>query len=233
MVLNMKNENKISNDSKQNETKGIVGLTEPWSTAVRIIINQGLAIFLVLYYLFVLRPCEDARYDTFIESIITLSESISQLKDTFNVSINRLDKSVYQLNEIIAKEEALLTENQTMYLRRLYIAAVINKLDNVIYTKLKNNVSIEELSDTIRNIMLKLADFIDQGLIEKEKEPQAIFFTKIYDDLYARIKDDEGCSRIISEDATKKWRNLEPDQITEELEKTLSESFELWYKPDN
>jgi hypothetical protein len=221
MGLIMRNQNKISDDSKQTDTQGISGLPKPWDTAVRIVGTYGLAIFLVLYYLFVMRLADDARYEKFNTSL-----------QEFNASLNQLSISVNRLNQIIGEKEALLTSDQTMDLKKLYIAAVINKLDKIISDKLKNNISKEELGETIRSKMLKLAVLIDDGLVQKQQVGQEVIYTKIYYDIVKRITSPEGCSKTISEDATNAWRDLPLQQVTEKLDNALTESFQLIRMPN-
>jgi len=211
----------ISDGDKKTDAKGISGLPKPWDTAVQLIGTFGLAVFLVLYYLFVMQPAETKRYDDLNEKYNNLSKSLNSLTDSIN-----------HFAQTISKEEILVNKGQTIQIKRLYIAAVKNRLDKIIYEKLKKNIPQEDLRKEIINEMMKLSDHIDEAFYQTEivtKQPP--IFTQIRNDIRKRISDNEGCTRIIAEDAINdNWGNLTIQDVESKLDTALEQSFELMPK---
>ena len=131
----------VENNEKDN-IRGIAGLPRPWSTAVHLVGTFGLAVFLVLYYVFVMQPQERKRYD--------------ELKD-----------AVETLIQVVEKEQTLLTKDQAKHLESLYIIGVANELGVVIHGELKKETSKENLETIVRKKMLQRLELIE-GLVKKD-----------------------------------------------------------------
>jgi hypothetical protein len=82
---------------------GVFGLPGTWSVAVQLIGTFGLAVFLVLYYVLVMQPRAQARYD-------------------------QLSSSVDSLIEVVEQGQTVLTQEQGDRLEELYILAVAPEL---------------------------------------------------------------------------------------------------------
>ena len=123
-------------NNEQGGASGIGGLPRPWSMAVQLIGTFGLAVFLVLYYVFVMQPQERKRYD-------------------------ELRESVESLIQIVEKGQTLLTKDQAKRLESLYVIAVANELSLVIHEELKKETSGENLENIIRNRMLQRTELLE------------------------------------------------------------------------
>lgn len=131
----------MADNNEQTGSSGISGLPRPWSTAVQIIGTFGLAVFLVLYYVFIMQPQERKRYD-------------------------ELRESVESLIQVVEKGQTLLTKDQAKRLESLYVIAVANELAIVIHEELTKETSEEKLENIIRNKMLQQTELLE-GLAKK------------------------------------------------------------------
>lgn len=219
----MRQNNKIPDGGKQTDTHGISGLPKPWDTAVQLIGTFGLAVFLVLYYLFIMKPAEEKRYEILSDKFYNLSNSLNNLTDSVN-----------HFTQVLDEKETLINKEQTIKMKKLYIAAVKNRLGSIICDRLNKNISQEDLRKEINIEMLKLSIYIDEGFYQKEiLKKQPPIFTQILNDIQKRIWDNQGCSRIIAEDAINdKWKNLTIQDVESKLNTALEQSFELMPKPN-
>ncbi len=131
----------MADNNEQASSTGISSLPGPWSTAVQLIGTFGLAVFLVLYYIFVMQPQERKRYD-------------------------ELRESVESLIQVVEKGQTLLTKDQAKRLESLYVIAVANELALVIHEELTKETSEEKLENIIRNKMLQKTELLE-GLAKK------------------------------------------------------------------
>ena len=120
---------------------GISGLPRPWSTVVQLVGTFGLAVFLVLYYVLVIHPQEEKRYE-------------------------ELRQSVEGLIQVVEKGQTLLTTDQAKHLESLYIIAVASELSLEIYEELQQGTSLDNLENLIRTTMLQRTELLE-GLVKK------------------------------------------------------------------
>ncbi len=112
---------------------GIAGLPKPWAVAVQLVGTFGLAVFLVLYYLFVLRPAEDTRYE-------------------------KLSNSVGDLVEIVRAGQSLVTREQAKLLEELFIEAAAPKVVRIIINGRERAHGEAELAKKIEDELMLLND---------------------------------------------------------------------------
>lgn len=115
---------------------GIGGLPQPWSIAVQLVGTFGLAVFLVLYYVFFMQPNEAARYEG-------------------------LRKSVESLMHNVQTQQSLLTREQTSRLETLYVLAVAPEVVDRVIGGLEQNVSPGHLEREIEDILRVRATLLD------------------------------------------------------------------------
>ena len=70
---------------------GISGLPRPWSTVVQLVGTFGLAVFLVLYYVLVIHPQEEKRYEELKNSVQQLSRNLQDFFES-RFTIRRMAK---------------------------------------------------------------------------------------------------------------------------------------------
>ena len=121
-------------DSRE-QKQGIAGLPKSWSVAVQLIGTFGLAVFLVLYYVFVFQPREAARYD-------------------------ELRNSVEELTKVVKEDLGLLNRAQSSKLEELYILATAPEVADIIFTSLKNDTNAEDIAKKIRESLLMRTDLV-------------------------------------------------------------------------
>lgn len=114
---------------------GIPGLPKKWQGPVQIVSTFGLAVFLVLYYLFVIRPENNARYQKMRESI---------------------DK----LQHVVQAEQAVVSEEQAERLEDLYIDAVSPRVADILMREMPQQEKIDQIerhlltkTDNLRGII--------------------------------------------------------------------------------
>ncbi len=127
--------------NKQTQGYGIRGLPRPWSTVVQLVGTFGLAVFLVLYYVLIIHPQEEKRYE--------------ELRD-----------SVEALIQVVEKGQTLLTTDQARHLESLYIIAAASELSLVIHEQLQGGTTEEGLENLIRTKMLQRTELLE-GLVKK------------------------------------------------------------------
>lgn len=115
---------------------GALGLPATWSMAVQLIGTFGLAVFLVLYYVLVMQPRAQARYD-------------------------QLSSSVDSLIEVVEQGQTVLTQEQGDRLEELYILAVAPELANRMERVLPDDpVSAAEAGTLRQELRTSLADVL-------------------------------------------------------------------------
>ena len=136
---------KQENPSSNNEitdTQGISALPKPWATAVQLIGTFGLAVFLVLYYVFVMQPQERERYDD-------------------------LRESVESLISVVEKNQTLVTKGQVKNLETLYVMSVANDLGPLIHDAISKEVASQDVNDIVRRTMRRRTELIE-GFAKKD-----------------------------------------------------------------
>lgn len=116
-------------------TTGIPGLPRKWQAPVRVISTFGLAVFLVLYYLFVIRPENNTRFEKMRQSIDTLQQ-------------------------VVQADQGMVSQEQAERLEDLYIAAVSPKVAKT----LRRDISRQAKIDEIRGQLLKTVDLL-RGIV--------------------------------------------------------------------
>ncbi|HKJ77000.1 MAG TPA: hypothetical protein VKA64_07335 [Gammaproteobacteria bacterium] len=106
---------------------GIAGLPAKWRVPVQLISTFGLAVFLVLYYLFVIRPEDVARFEA-------MRQTIDELK------------------QVVQADAAFLKNEQAERLERLYIDAVVPEVVEILRQDKVREAAIGEID---RRLILK------------------------------------------------------------------------------
>lgn len=133
----------MSDKSEQDSEKaGIAGLPKSWGTAVQLISTFGLAVFLVLYYVLVMRPEENARYD-------------------------QLRTSVESLIEVVEAGSTLVTRDQGLRLQELYIDAIAYDLAREIRKRMTTSPDLQALAADLKRLMIVRTDIL-QGITRKD-----------------------------------------------------------------
>lgn len=128
---------------KQAETNGDTNrLPHPWDVAVQLIGTFGLAVFLVLYYLFVMKPQETAKYE-------------------------QLRFSVDSLTSVLQSQQTLITREQEFGIENLYINAVTLDISNRIMEGIRRNQSEEDIRREIENVLINKTRFV-QGFARRD-----------------------------------------------------------------
>lgn len=121
---------------------GLARLPKTWATAVQLISTFGLAVFLVLYYLFVIRVEERKRYEDLRASIDAL----------------------VRINE---QGETLLTADLERRLQGIYVEVVSRELGDLFVDELKKSPSPADLTQLVRQTMVNRTSLL-QGLSRKD-----------------------------------------------------------------
>lgn len=116
-------------DHPSSKEVGIAGLPKTWAVAVQLVGTFGLAVFLVLYYLFVMQPKEATRYE-------------------------QLRQSVTTFGEIVAGQQSLLTGEQTSQLEDLFVMAMAHEVAELIVGELTRNPTAEALAEKIKEKLI-------------------------------------------------------------------------------
>ena len=186
----------MAKSNKEPQKLGIPGLPTKWSVAVQLIGTFGLAVFLVLYYLFAMGPKENKRYDELNTSINELNTSINEL----NTPINELTEKVKNLAEAVKGNKIMLKENQSIQLEELFTKCVTYKIvDSIIeYKKIQMDYPFLKLQERLENTLIidtKLAEGLlyDDGSEIVGMLKHKIFKSKIAQNLatWAKEADDE------------------------------------------
>jgi hypothetical protein len=128
-------------DSNQLKS-GMSALPKKWAGAVQLISTFGLAVFLVLYYLFVVRTEEQSRYE-------------------------KLRASVDALVQINEKGETLLTADLERRLQAIYVEVVSREVADMLFDELKKSPKPEELAQLLRQTLINRTILL-QGLSRKD-----------------------------------------------------------------
>lgn len=190
----------MDKSNKEPQKLGIPSLPTKWSVAVQLIGTFGLAVFLVLYYLFFMGPAENKKYDELNTSINELNTSINE---EHNTSIIELTEKVDNLAETVIGNQLMLKENQSNQLEELFTKCVAYKIADSIFEYKDypdHFLNILEVKKKLENTLiintelaegLLYADAIDIAGMFKDK----ILKSKIAEDfanyLYAEAKGDE------------------------------------------
>lgn len=129
MSRNASNSTGSARNRDDDASTGIPGLPERWRVPVQLISTFGLAVFLVLYYLFVIRPEDNARFET-------MRQSIDELK------------------QVVRADKAVVTDEQAERLERLYIAAVAPDVADI----LQRDLSQDAKGDEVERVLLVWTD---------------------------------------------------------------------------
>jgi hypothetical protein len=121
-------ESKSSEDREQ-KIVGLASLPKPWATAVQLVGTFGLAVFLVLYYVLVMRPEDNMRYES-------------------------LRTSVESLVRIVEKNHTLVTEDLEQKLQSIYIDAVSVDLAEIIMREREHSPTEEKLADLFKKALI-------------------------------------------------------------------------------
>jgi len=175
----------MAKSNKEPQRFGILGLPPNWSIAVQLIGTFGLAVFLVLWYVFVMHPAEIKRYDQLNTSIIKQTEKVDNLAET------------------VIGNQLMLKENQSNQLEELFTKCVAYKIADSIFEYKDypdHFLNILEVKKKLENTLiintelaegLLYADAIGIAGMFKDK----ILKSKIAEDfanyLYAEAKGDE------------------------------------------
>lgn len=140
---------------------GISGLPRRWAITVQLVGTFGLAVFLVLYYIFVMQPREAAQYEN-------------------------LRESVESMMHVVEKQQSLLTREQASRLETLYVLAVAPEVVDRIIGGLEQNIAPEVLARGVEDAMRVRASLLD-GLTRKDGGKVSEMLTnKIRDNSIAR-----------------------------------------------
>jgi hypothetical protein len=124
-------------DSNQ-PASGMSALPKKWAAAVQLISTFGLAVFLVLYYLFVVRAEEQSRYE-------------------------KLRASVDALVRINEKGDMLLTADLERRLQEIYVEVASREMADLLFDELKKSPKPEELAQLLRQTLTNRTTLL-QGL---------------------------------------------------------------------
>ena len=133
----------MSEESTTNQRNvGIGSLPKVWGVAVQLVGTFGLAVFLVLWYIFVLQPQEVAKYEA-------------------------INESVQDLMQVVEKQYSFITRGQEDNLFQLYVVAVSNELANKIELAIKDDKTDQELEKDLEDTMM-LRTALLHGLFRKD-----------------------------------------------------------------
>ena len=207
----MTKNSKIPNNSQQPNDQGIRSLPEPWKTIVHLIGTFGLSVFLVIWYLVKIQPEQATQYEN------------------IRVNVSNLSVLVGELNQLVKTKQTILTKTQSDNLKKLYIATVSNKLNYVICNILKKYNSstdrekiIRDLVDEMQKTMNLYASFVD-NLIEVDRNT-------IKAQIAQQIGVNEGVCKRIAMEAIDGWKDKTPHEISEKINWSLQNSFNLTLK---
>ena len=191
----------MAKSNKEPQKLGIQSLPPIWSVAVQLIGTFGLAVFLVLFYLFSMGPEENKRYDEFNKSI-----------NKHNMSISELTEKVKNLAAVVKDDQIILEKYQSAQLEALFTKCVAYKIwDSIIeYKKIQGVIPTLELQKTLENTLIidtKLAEGLlyvdgrDIAVVIKDK----ILKSKIAEDFAAYVDIEDYDSLMANRDT---FRNL-------------------------
>lgn len=182
----------MAKSNKEPQKLGIQGLPPIWSVAVQLIGTFGLAVFLVLFYLFSMGPEENKRYDEFNKSI-----------NEHNTSITELTEKVKNLAAVVKDDQVILEEYQSAQLEALFTKCVAYKIADSIFEykdypdhflvilEVKKNLENTLIIDTELAEGLLYADGRDIAVVLKDKILKSKIAQHFADYLYAEAKGDE------------------------------------------
>lgn len=133
----------MAKSNKEPQKLGISGLPTKWSVAVQLIGTFGLAVFLVLYYLFVMGPEENKRYDK-------LNTSINE----HNTSITELTEKVDNIAEVVRGNQIILKENQSNLLEKLFTKCVAYEIADSIIKYRSGLIDPLDIQKNLENILI-------------------------------------------------------------------------------
>lgn len=114
---------------REQKVVGLASLSRPWAIAVQLIGTFGLAVFLVLYYVLVMRPEDNKRYED-------------------------LRTSVDSLVRIVEKNHTLVTEDLEQKLQSIYIEAASVELAEIILHEREHSPTEEKLADEFNKALI-------------------------------------------------------------------------------
>jgi hypothetical protein len=122
---------------------GIQSLPKKWAVPVQVISTFGLAVFLVLYYLFVIRVEDAKRYESLRDSVNAL------------VAINE-------------RGETLLTADLERRLQIIFIEIAAREVGDLALDELPKSPSVEQLGRLFDQTLVNRASQLLQGLARKD-----------------------------------------------------------------
>lgn len=158
---------------------GIPGLPKNWSVAVQLVGTFGLAVFLVLYYVLVMQPRDAERYD-------------------------RLRESIASLQDIVEKQQSLLTREQASRLEDLFVSATSHEIADLIVHEVKNGTPADALGKQIEDKLIFQTRMLE-GLRRKDGGTVSEMLTH-------KIRNSE-ISREIAARAVGEWRDADYDTL--------------------
>ena len=200
----------MSGYNTQTGSQLIPGLPAIWNIAIKLITTQGLAVFLVLFYLFAIRP-EDIVRDELLDKAIK--------------EVTELRQEVEMLARTIESGDNFITRDQADKLKSLYRDAVTDELTHLIIEKAQNGASVDELESSIRSAMLPYTKSLE-GQIQKGslKDGGGSIAGWLRDRIFA---ENGICGSIAQEAIDNNWGRLQHEQISRKLKKMMRDSFVL------
>lgn len=200
----------MSNDNQKTGLQHIPGVPALWDFAIKTVTTQGLAVFLVFYYLFVMRP-EDIERDKLLETALK--------------EVTELRQSVGELKRTIESGVPFVTTDQADKLKSLYRDAVSEELTHMIVEKLEKDISADDLENSIRDVMRPYTKALE-GLRQRGAEDQGNGIIANW--LTKRIDSDEGiCKSIAQEAKDNEWHYLQHIAVSRQLKTIINQSFVL------
>src|SRR5262245_61171621 len=133
----------MGNDRKPHQaSSGLASLPKRWANAVQLVSTFGLAVFLVLYYVLVIRVEERKRYDD-------------------------LRSSVDALVRINEKGETLLTADLERRLQDVFVEIISRELADLMFDELAKAPTSDRLTQIVRQAMIDRTSLL-RGLSRKD-----------------------------------------------------------------
>lgn len=154
-------------------TPGISSLPKPWAAAVRLVSTFGLAVFLVLYYVLIMRPQDNKRYEELrssVESLVQIVEAnhtlvTEDLEDRLEAIY--IDAVCIDIAEIIVRERGRAPGEQE--LERLFREALVARTTLFQRLSRRDGRSVSELiSNKIQNF--DVAEMLAADALERWPE---------------------------------------------------------------
>lgn len=133
----------MNNQTDPDQVKyGIAGLPKRWAVVVQLVGTFGLAVFLVLYYVLIMRPAETARYE-------------------------QLEAAVTGLMEVVEKQQTLLEGEQADRLEELFVAAVTSDFCIGIAEASAQETSLPDIKRSLEDTLMRNVSLL-RGLTRRD-----------------------------------------------------------------